>query len=360
MQRVIVPGHISYTIKIFTHNPNIQKANNSEISNYGRISLLTSFSKVFEKVIYKGLYYYVNSNNILAKEQYGFRNNSFTEIASYNLINNILKALNSRMWVEGISCDLTKAFDHVNRNILLSKLEFCGVTGRANSLIKSCVNDRYQRVLIKNKYFKNYFSEWEKVKQGVPQGSVLGLLFYLLYINDLPGILNDISKPTIFGDDSNIIFTHSNLTEFKEEINIVIEKTSNWFQSNLLILNFSKTYYMHFITKSTLAVDIHISHKVNPINNTRSTNFLGLTLGSTLSWKTHIDQLSSKLNSDCYIIRCLKSVIFTMNLRSIYFAYFHSIASYGISFGGNSSYSKKIFTLQKRIIRIMVGTHPRI
>jgi len=116
------------------------------------------------------------------------------------------------MWVGGIFCDLTKAFNYVNHNILLSKLEFYGITGRANNLIKSYLNDRYQRVLIRNKYSKNYFSEWENVKQGIPQGSILGPLFFLLYINDLPGVINDISKPTIFADDTNIILTHSNLT----------------------------------------------------------------------------------------------------------------------------------------------------
>jgi hypothetical protein len=201
----LFPTHFKYS----QINPIFKKRSKTEMSNYRPISLLTSFTKVFEKVIYNRVHNHIKVNNILAKEQYGFRNNSSTEIASYNIINNILKALNNKMWVGGIFCDLTKAFDYVNRNILLSKLEFYGITGRANNLIKSYLSDRYQRVLIKNNYSKNCFSDWGKVKQEVPQGSILGPLFFLLYINDLPSIINDISKPTIFADDTNINFTHS-------------------------------------------------------------------------------------------------------------------------------------------------------
>jgi hypothetical protein len=144
---------------------------------------------------------------------------------------------------------------------------------------------------------------------SVPQGSILGPLYFLLYINDLPGIINDISKPTVFVDDTSIIFTHSNFIDFKHEMDAVMGKISKWFETNLLILNFNKTHYMHFVTKPNLAVDIHISYKADIISITNSTNFLGLTLDSMLSWKMHIEHLSSKLNSGCYLIRSLRSVI---------------------------------------------------
>jgi hypothetical protein len=215
-------------------------------------------------------------------------------------------------------------------------------------------------VLIKNKYSKHCFSKWEKVKQGGPQGSILGPLLYLLYINDLPGIINGISKPTIFADDINIIFTHSNLSDFKDEINIVIEKISKWFQSNSLILNFNKTHFIQFMVKPKIAIDIHISCKVNPINSTCSTNFLGPILGNTLSWKTHIDQISPKLNSTCYIMRSLRFVISTKSLRTIYFSYVHSIIVYGINCWGNSPYSNNIVKLQKRAIRIIMIASNRV
>jgi len=114
------------------------------------------------------------------------------------------------------------------------------------------------------------------------------------------------------------------------------------------------------MAKSKLEVVAQLSHKDNPINITSCTNFLGLTLDSTLSWKTHIDQLSSKLNTACYIIRSLKSVISTKNLRTIYFSYVHSIIAYGIIFWGNSLHSNNIFKLQKMAIRIIMNVDNRV
>ena len=118
-----------------------------------------------------------------------------------------MEAFENKFTVGGIFCDLTKAFNRVNHTILLSKLEFYGITGNAYNLMKSYLNDRYQRVLIKNTNSKkNYLSEWEKSKSGVPHVSTVSPLLFLLYINDLPGSINNLSKPTLFADGTNIIF----------------------------------------------------------------------------------------------------------------------------------------------------------
>jgi hypothetical protein len=129
---------------------------------------LTFFSKIFEKVIFNRIQYHIDANNILAQEQYGFRNKSSTEVATYNLINNTLLALNGKLSVGGLFCDLIKAFDSANHTVLLSKLEFYGTNGNIGKLIRSYLNDRYDRTLINSNYSLS-ISDWQKVKQGVPQ-----------------------------------------------------------------------------------------------------------------------------------------------------------------------------------------------
>jgi hypothetical protein len=156
-------------------------------------------------------------NNILVQEQYGFRIDSSTEQAAFTLISSILSAIKNSQIVGGIFYDLQKALDYVNHKILLEKLEFYGVEGKFKTLIESYLTGRCQRLALDNITNNNNSSEWEMLKCGLPKGSILGPLFFLIYINDLPTILNNDNNIVLTVDNTSIIITDSNRQDFNTE-----------------------------------------------------------------------------------------------------------------------------------------------
>ena len=198
------------------------------------------FSKIFKKVIIKRLFDHLNSNVILNKHQYGFRSKVSTENASYILLNEILTALNNKHMVGGIFCDLLKALDGINHAVLLEKMQFYGVSGKFYKLVKSYLDGRYQKVILSHNNIIE--STWEKIKQGVPQGSILGSIFFLIYINDLPNLASIGTKILLYADDTSIIVTSPNLGNFETKIDKIFGDISNWFKVNQLILNYNKTH----------------------------------------------------------------------------------------------------------------------
>jgi len=203
---MLTTGTFPDRLKFSEIKPIYKKGDKTLITICRPISLLPVFSKNFEKIKYKRIYYHLALNNILVKEQFGFRCNNSIDTAVYTLINNILSSLNDKIIVGVLFCDLNKTSDCVNYDILLLKMKCYGIVVVAHKLMESYLRNRYQRVTVNacNKV-NGYVSKWEEVQHGVPQVSVLEPLLFLMYINDLSKSVSDKSSPILFADVHSII-----------------------------------------------------------------------------------------------------------------------------------------------------------
>ena len=167
------------------------------------------------------------------------------------------------------------------------------------------------------------------------------------------------TKILLYADDTSIIVTSPNLAHYEIQINEIFKEVNYWFKLNKLKLNYNKTHYLQFTSTTNRMDALKINHQGLQVHNSSHTKFLGLIIDDSLSWKDHIDQMKPKLNSACFVIRSLQAMMDTETLKMIYFAYVHSIMSYGIIFWGNQLYSDKIFKIQKRAVRIITNSRTR-
>jgi hypothetical protein len=159
-------------------------------------------------------------------------------MASSRLINEILSALNNKLTVGGIFCDLEKASDCINHNTLLSKLEFYGIEGKFNALNTSYLKDRYQKVETDNmKTHNSTSSRWKIVKHGILQGSILGRLFLLLYVNDLLTVSNSNARTILYADNTSVIVSNPSHRDFELNMNKATVDINEWFKTNMLSLS---------------------------------------------------------------------------------------------------------------------------
>lgn len=350
---------LAKVIPIYKH-----KGKKSDMNNYRPISLLSSFSKIYELIMHDRLLSFFNYHNLLSPSQHGFLKNKSTTTALFSFLSPLYSALDKGEHAVGMFYDLSKAFDTIDHSILLDKLSTLGIRGTAHKWWASYLTGRTQVVEIqftKKLSTHKYLSKPKTLVAGVPQGSILGPLAFTVFTNDLLNFLDE-DTLTQYADDWSQLLTcpKNSIAAMPPLVNNQASQLSVYCHSNLLTISLAKTTYLSFhsplnIPKSSPLIWLD----GKSITRTNSTKLLGLYMSETLDWSIHINHVASKIQSGCFILRKLKQLVHPHILKMVYFAHVHSFISYGLLFWGASPHAIRIFTLQKRAIRIMAGVSRR-
>lgn len=324
------------------------KGNKQLYENYRPISLLSAFSKIMEKLIYNKIFDFLVRYEILFKSQFGFRKGHNTTHATIDFVKTIEDALSNGEYAVGIFCDLSKAFDTLNHNVLLEKLDHYGIRGKANDWIKSYLTGREQYVEL-----NGFKSAKLPIVTGVPQGSILGPLLFLLYINDLPAA-SDL-KSVMYADDTSLLLKGKDLAYLSINLNRDLEGINDYFKANKLKLNTKKTKMVCFRKKSQNVNlnDVNIYLDGDRLNFEEQAVFLGMTLDSHLTWDKHCNHVANTISRNNGAINRVKKFLPPSTLKILYNSLILPHLQFGLAaWGGCSGQNKKrIISIQKRAIR---------
>ncbi len=319
----------------------------NDLINYRPISILPALSKILERLVYNRMVSYLDKFKILSDAQYGFRSTRSTEHALTDVVNFVSESLDHSRDVFALYLDVSKAFDSINHSILLNKLDAYGFRGIALSWFKSYLNNRLQYVS-----YSGNSSSLRVVTHGVPQGSIIGPLLFLLYINDLPLLSTEIHF-VLFADDTSALMPTSLLADNSYLINNCL-KIFSWFYHNRLTVNNIKTKCMYF----------SLRHNVNPpvitVNNSvlqyvDTFKLLGCYISHDLKWNAHIDHVLTQIAKGVAMLASVKQY-FSVNIKSLmYFAFVNSYLLYCVSVWGNAAayLLNKVVVLQKKALRLI-------
>ena len=312
-------------------------------------------SKILERIIFNQIYDFLDKYSILCPNQYGFRKNYSTDLAILDLLDKITQSLAQKCHVIGIFMDLSKAFDTLDHKILLKKLERYGIRGTPLAWFQDYLSNRKQYVVFNSTQYKIL-----DLTCGVPQGSILGPLLFLIYINDIIYASNNPSY-TLFADDTTLLFVNKDPNILLHNINTELPKIANWLSCNKLSLNINKTNYVAFKSSNTNTNDT--PHKIvlseTELERKSHANFLGVKLDEHLNWNTHCKELITSASRSVGILNRIKNNLSKNTRILLYNSLILSKLSYcNIAWGTSSQRNlNSIILLQKRAIRICSGSH---
>jgi exonuclease III len=340
--------------------PIFKKGNKSELGNYRPITLIPVIAKIYERAMHNRIESFLDKFNILRDEQNGFRKKKSTTLACFKLNNIVTDCIDKGIPVGVLLLDMTKAFDTVCHDQLLSKLERYGIRGPAYTWIRSYLSERKQCTQIdriqENK-LKSYKSEYKQNTIGVPQGSILGPLLFVMYINDLPESTRH--DCILFADDTTIIVKGTNINLYERNVNTALKDVVTWLNKNNLSINLSKTKFMQFRSYRAPPQQMKILHDNVEIEEVENSLFLGMTLDTHCNWKKHVDSVCKRVNKFIFVLWRLKETVSQKTAITTYHAYIESVLRYGILLWGNSVEVDRAFVAQKKSIRTICGKRRR-
>ena len=333
-------------------SPIFKSCNPTDKGNYRPITVLIIISKLFERCIYNRFLDFFTKFSLISLHQYGFQKGISTETAIISLTEHIYNVINSKEIAVNIFIDFRKAFDTVQHDILIKKLEKYGIRGPALALMKSYLLSRTQKVKI-----SGYISSPKQITIGIPQGTCLGPLLFLIYVNELPKI-SDFTFPIIFADDTTLCMRGDNINDLVTRANFELEQFYDWATANRLTINTDKTFTMTVTNKRLPTTLPAVTINDITIPSQFSGKLLGFTIDNKLSFKLHITNICKKVAKSTGIIYKLQKYLPTSSLISLYYTFVYPHLLYCNLAWGNSAETNlnQLFILQKKVIRIINKT----